>query len=322
MFSEIMGQYIVKYQQGQQEIWAVKKGGEVFALKMQPKSLADLIQQKEELTQHSNLETSGLPFDSLDLLAPISLPTKVICQGLNYASHRAEAALAATSKSNVMFSKDDSSITGASSPIVRPNECECLDYEIELGLIIGKAIDKAVSINEENLHEYVAGLVLANDMSPRDLQYRDDYAQWFKAKSCRTMLPLGPVLYLMDKTDFAHLYDLQLKLWVNEDLRQDASTDQLIFKPAPTLSEISSFMNMGVGDVLLTGTPGGVIVKAPSKFIQGLATWLMSNEKKVAAFRKNSPQYLKDGDIIKAQIRSANGKIDLGVQNNIITSYK
>lgn len=317
-----MGQYILKFQQDQQEIWAIKKGEEVFVMEKQPKTLADLIENKAYFTNRNNLNESGLTLQSLSLLAPVSLPTKVICQGLNYASHREEAALAATSKGNVMFSKDDSSITGANSPIMRPKGSVCLDYEIELGLVIGKIINKAVEITADNLHEYVAGLVLANDMSPRDLQYKDDYAQWFKAKSCRTMLPLGPVLYLMDKEDFQHLYNLQLKLWVNDDLRQDATTDQLIFKPDATLTEISSFMNMNIGDLLLTGTPGGVIVKAPSKFIQGIATWLLSNEKKIAAFRKKSAEYLQDGDIIKTQIRTKNGEIDLGIQLNKIVPFR
>lgn len=315
-----MGQYIIKYQKNSQSLWAVKKGEQVFAFKQQPQSLAELIQNKAQFL--NELEENASDFASLTLEAPISFPTKVICQGLNYASHREESALAATSKGNVMFSKDDSSITGANNPIMRPKDCLCLDYEVELGLIVGKAINQPVKITQDNLHEYIAGLILANDMSPRDLQYKDDYAQWFKGKSCRTMLPLGPVLYLTDKEDFQHLYNMKIQLWVNDDLRQDAVTNQLIFKPDATLTEISSFMNMNVGDLLLTGTPGGVVVKAPSKFKQGLATWLLTNEKKIAILRKKSAEYLQDGDIIKAQIRSQNGEIDLGTQTNKIIPFQ
>ncbi len=315
-----MGQYIVKYQQNNQVVWGVKNGDQVSPLKKQPNTLADLISQQNQYLATDNLATDTLAFDTLDLLAPISKPTQVICQGLNYASHRAEAALQATSKGNVMFSKADSSITGAKSSIIRPLDCYCLDYEIELGLIIKKDITEPATVTEDNLHEYVAGLVLANDMSPRDLQYKDDYRQWFKAKSCRTMLPLGPVLYLPSKDDFKQLYSLQLKLWVNEELRQDASTAQMIFKPATTLTEISSFMNLSTGDLILTGTPGGVIVKAPSKFMQGIATWLLSNEKVVATFRKKKGEFLQDGDVIKAHIGSADGSIDLGYQENRIVS--
>lgn len=315
-----MGQYIVKYQQNDQAIWAVKRGDQVTPLKKQPSTLGDLISQKDEYLAADNLTTETVAFDSLDLLAPISKPVKVVCQGLNYADHREEAALHAASKGNVMFAKDDSSITGAKSPIVRPIDCVCLDYEVELGLIIKKDIHQPISITEENLPDYIAGIVLANDMSPRDLQYKDDYMQWYKAKSCRTMLPLGPVLYLMDNADFKHLYDLKLKLWVNEEVRQDASTAQMIFKPAATLTEITSFMNLNIGDLVLTGTPGGVIVKAPSKFMQGIATWLLSNEKKVAVFQKKKAEFLQDGDVVKAHIGSADGSIDLGYQENEIVS--
>jgi 2-keto-4-pentenoate hydratase/2-oxohepta-3-ene-1,7-dioic acid hydratase in catechol pathway len=255
------------------------------------------------------------------LLSPVSAPVKVICQGLNYAEHREEASLAATSKGNVIFAKDDSSITGPNSPIVRPLDCQCLDYEVELGVIIKKDITGPTEITEENLHEYISGLILANDMSPRDLQYRDDYMQWFKAKSCRTMLPLGPFLYLMEPDDFQNLYKLNIKLWVNDGLRQSASTSQMIFKPAATLTELSTFMNLNVGDLVLTGTPGGVIVKAPSKLMQGIATWLLSNEKKVDIFRKKKDEFLQDGDIIKAHISSEDGTIDLGYQINKIVPY-
>ncbi len=113
-----MGQYIVKYQQENQAIWALKKGGQVAPLKKQPTSLGDLITQRDQYLQADNLATDMLSFDNLTLLAPISKPVKVVCQGLNYAEHREEAALQATSKGNVMFGKDDSSITGANSPIV------------------------------------------------------------------------------------------------------------------------------------------------------------------------------------------------------------
>lgn len=317
-----MGQYIVKYQQNNLAIWAVKKGDQVAPLKNQPNTLGDLISHKDQYLAADNLATKTVAFDFLDLLAPISKPVRVVCQGLNYAEHREEAALHAASKGNVMFAKDDSSITGAKSPIIRPLACQCLDYEVELGLIIKKDIHQPTNITEENLSDYIAGIVLANDMSPRDLQYKDDYMQWYKAKSCRTMLPLGPVLYFMDKADFKHLNDLQLQLWVNDELRQNASTQQMIFKPAATLTEIASFMNLNVGDLVLTGTPGGVIVKAPSKFLQGLATWLMSNEKKLEIFRKKKGEYLQNGDVVKAHIGSADGSIDLGYQVNTIVPYK
>jgi 2-keto-4-pentenoate hydratase/2-oxohepta-3-ene-1,7-dioic acid hydratase in catechol pathway len=312
---------VVKYRFKDAIHWGVLRNEKIHRLQEQPVSLGDLIENQSRLLDIQNIDNQPIEWQSVEMLAPISEGLRVVCQGLNYASHRTESALAAHAKSNVMFSKDESAITGAYSPIMRPKDCQCLDYEVELGLIIKQDINTPLRITSENLHEYVAGLVLANDMSPRDLQYRDDYAQWYKAKSCRTMLPLGPVLCILEKADFKHLLNLDIKLWVNDELRQNANTAQLIFKPAETLTEISTFMNLAVGDLLLTGTPGGVVVKAPSKFKQGLATWLMSNEKKVAIFRKKKAEYLQDGDLIKTQIKSPDGSIDLGSQLNKIVPY-
>ncbi len=316
-----MGKSIIQYKKKNKVAWAVKQGAGIIPLLEQPTSLADLISHQARFLHAENLGNDSLEFDQLDILAPVSTPLRVVCQGLNYASHREESALSKSSKGNVMFAKDYSSITGAYSPILRPQHCLCLDYEVELGLIIKQDISEPVKVTAGNLPEYIAGLVLANDMSPRDLQYKEDYSQWFKGKSARTMLPLGPVLYLMDKEDFKHLHNLELKLWVNGELRQDANTAQLIFKPAETLSEISEFMNLSTGDLLLTGTPGGVVVKAPSKFLQGIATWLMTNEQKVASLQKKHHEYLQDGDTIEASICSPDGEIDLGKQTNTIIPY-
>ena len=93
---------------------------------------------------------------------------------------------------------------------------ELLDYEIELGLVIGKEISESQVITEENLHEYVAGLVIANDVSARDVQLSQ--TQWYKGKSYRTFCPVGPYLYLLEKEDIPLINDLELKLWVNDEL--------------------------------------------------------------------------------------------------------
>lgn len=316
-----MGISVVKFRVEGKVYWGVVQDEKIYSLHKQPLSLSHLIEKQDHFLNSKNIiSQDSYRFQDMEILAPTDNGIRVICQGLNYASHRTESSLSTHAKSNVMFGKDESSITGAYNPIIRPKDCECLDYEVELGLIIKKNITEPTQITENNQHEYIAGLVLANDMSPRDLQYRDDYAQWYKAKSCRTMLPLGPVVYLMNKEDFKHLLNLDIKLWVNGSLRQNANTSQLIYKPAETLTEISGFMNLTIGDLLLTGTPGGVIIKAPSKFKQGLATWLMTNEKKINMLRKKKSEYLQDGDLIKTEIKSPDGIINLGAQFNQITS--
>lgn len=317
-----MGHYIIKYRREGSDYWGVRDGDQVAPLAMQPPNLRSLILQRDEFLHPANLDGTRTNLSEVEVCAPVSRPLRVVCQGVNYASHREESALSASSRGNVMFAKDESAVNGALSPVMRPKDCLCLDYEVELGLVVGRDIHQPTTVTTENLHAYVAGILLANDLSPRDLQYKDDYAQWYKAKSCRTLLPLGPVLYLMDKSDFDALANLQLRLWVNGDLRQNANTSGMIFKPAETLSEISSFMDLNAGDLVLTGTPGGVVVKAPGKFLQGLATWLLSNEKKVEALRRNKAAYLQDGDIITAHIGSPDGKINLGTQRNVIVPFR
>lgn len=317
-----MGHYLVKFRSGASEYWGLKEKEYFLPLKEQPQDLRSLILAKEDFLAAGNILEDQIPAEGTELLAPVSRPLRIICQGVNYASHREESALDRNSRGNVMFAKDESAITGPSSPVMRPKDCHCLDYEVELGLIIGADIQRPVEITPENLDKYIAGFLIANDFSPRDLQYKEDYAQWYKAKSCRTMLPLGPVLYLPDKEDFAELFHLRLQLWVNDTLRQDAHTGQLIFKPAETLTEISTFMDINAGDLLLTGTPGGVVVKAPGKLLQGIATWLLSNEKKVEILRRKKALYLQDGDIVTARIYSPNGRIDLGIQQNTIVPFE
>ena len=316
-----MGHYLVKFRSGTADYWGLKQNEYLLPLREQPRALRDLILSKQDFLDSGNLLEDRIAVDQVELLAPVSRPLRVVCQGVNYASHREESALEANSRGNVMFAKDESAVTGPSSPVMRPKDCHCLDYEVELGLIIGQDIQRPVEVTHDNLHTFIAGLLIANDFSPRDLQYKDDYAQWYKAKSCRTMLPLGPVLFLPDKDDFSGLFNLRLQLWVNDNLRQDAHTQQLIFKPAETISELSSFMDLNAGDLLLTGTPGGVVVKAPGKFLQGVATWLLSNEKKVEILRRKKALYLQDGDIVTARIASADGQIDLGMQRNEIVPF-
>lgn len=316
-----MGHYLVKFRSGNSDYWGLKEAGHFLPLKEQPLDLRSLLQAKDDFLDPGNLLEDRISADQVELLAPVSKPLRIVCQGVNYASHREESALDTSSRGNVMFAKDESSVTGAYSPVMRPMDCHCLDYEVELGLVIGRDIHNPVKVSNENLQHYVAGFLVANDFSPRDLQYKDDYAQWYKAKSCRTMLPLGPFLYLPDDETFSSLFRLRLQLWVNDALRQDALTEQMIFKPAETLSEISNFMDLNAGDLLLTGTPGGVVVKAPSKFLQGVATWLLSNEKKVEMLRRKRALYLQDGDVVTARITSMDGKIDLGTQRNPIVPF-
>jgi 2-keto-4-pentenoate hydratase/2-oxohepta-3-ene-1,7-dioic acid hydratase in catechol pathway len=262
------------------------------------------------------------PIDSVDLkdltiLSPVTEPARIVCQGANYRSHRQESGLDGSRPPyNLIFAKADSSLTGAYDDIICPSHVQLLDYEIELGLVIGTSINEPVEVTEQNIHQYVAGIVIANDVSARDTQIIE--MQWYKGKSYRTFCPVGPYLYLFDEGETSILGELSLNLWVNGELRQATDTSQLLYKPAETLTELAGLMNLSPGDLILTGTTGGVGLKMNGEIIQKIINPALSHEEKVQYFVESQQGngYLKNGDIIRCEIKSQDGSIDLGVQEN------
>jgi 2-keto-4-pentenoate hydratase/2-oxohepta-3-ene-1,7-dioic acid hydratase in catechol pathway len=217
--------------------------------------------------------------------------------------------------------KAASSLCGPDEPILRPAGCELLDYEIELGLVLRTDITQATSVSENELSTYIGGMLICNDVSARDLMFGAPMMQWFRGKSQRTFCPAGPVLYLLDEADFDQLYAMELKLWLNEELKQHATTDLLIHKPAKTLSDISVFANINAGDCILTGTPGGVLVGANLKSALAIILNFTNDEKrrkKFIAAQKSQTQFLQPGDELRLEIKSLDGAIDLGRQKNSI----
>ena len=121
------------------------------------------------MKDQGSAETISL--NEVTILSPVTTPARIVCQGANYSSHRAESGLEAKKPPfNLIFSKADSSLCGAYTEIIRPAHVQLLDYEIELGLVIGSEITEPVEVTEENLHQFVAGLVIFNDVSARDVQ--------------------------------------------------------------------------------------------------------------------------------------------------------
>jgi len=147
--------------------------------------------------------------------------------------------------------------------------------------------------------------------------------QWFQGKSYRSFCPAGPILYILDENEIKQLPQMQLKLWVNGKLRQDACTNQLIHKPHTTLEHASRFSNMKAGDCLLTGTPGGVALDMNLKTGLSLLLNMTKDAKRKAKFTRaqaSNPHYLKDGDIVESQIISGDGSIHLGRQKNTVVT--
>ena len=167
---------------------------------------------------------------------------------------------------NMFFTKSDASIAPAIGTVRRPPHVLLLDYEIELALVFRRSIQSPVTVTRETLKDYVFAATIANDISARDVQIPQ--TQFFKGKSYRGFCPIGPWLTVLEPQEFALLDNLDLRLSVNGALRQSDTTANLVFKPAETISELSTFANIAPGDVLLTGTPSGCALQVPPPMVR------------------------------------------------------
>jgi 2-keto-4-pentenoate hydratase/2-oxohepta-3-ene-1,7-dioic acid hydratase in catechol pathway len=273
------------------------------------------------------ISETGIDASTVEFLSPLSQQIQLMVQGINYASHRKEGGFRHEDENelakdeNLIFYKSSSTISKPNVTILRPKGVKLLDYEIELGLVIRKDITETTTITESNLGEYIGGLILSNDVSARDAMFGAPAMQWFKGKSHRTFCPVGPVLYLLEGDDIQKIYSMELKLKLNGKLMQDASTDQLIHKPPATLTEISSLSNLYVGDCILTGTPGGVLMNFSLKTAMAILFNFRNDKKrrkKLTAAQLGMTEFLKPGDKLELEIQSSCGSINLGQQRNII----
>ncbi len=312
-----MGVHVARYEQGGKIRWAAVRGGALCPIKGDYASVGEFLANGRDGATKALVDTAPaytVPVDSVSILNPITAPCNIVCQGLNYGTHREEAgASAEKAPFNLLFMKAASSLSGPFDDIVRPRGIRLLDYELELGLVIGSPITKRTHVTDENLADYVAGIVITNDVSARDVQIQQN--QWFKGKSFRTFCPTGPYLYLLDAEDISRLHDIDVRLEVNGEMRQKANTNQLLYRPAETLTELSGLMDLNPGDLIQTGTPGGVAISVPSARSQRIARILMDERKTFRVFMKRqlkNPNYLKDGDVLTLTMRSRDGKIDLG----------
>jgi len=182
---------------------------------------------------------------------PVANPSKIVCIGLNYSDHAKESGMEPP-KEPILFFKSTTSLVGPNDNVLIPRGSEKTDWEVELAVIIGK---KASYVDEADANNHVAGYALHNDYSERSFQLERG-GQWVKGKSCDTFAPLGPFVATPDEVGDPH----NLKCWlkVNGVLRQNSSTNQMIFKTPQLISYISQFMTLLPGDIISTGTPPGV----------------------------------------------------------------
>jgi 2,4-diketo-3-deoxy-L-fuconate hydrolase len=198
---------------------------------------------------------------------------KIIGVGLNYRDHAEETGLPLP-KEPTLFLKATSALCGPADDLVMPREAKSLDWEVELGVVVGRA---GAYIAEREALDHVLGYCVGIDFSERDFQFNRG-GQGFKGKSADTFAPLGP--FLATRDEIADPQKLSMRLTVNGDTRQSGSTRDMIFSVAELVSYISRFMSLQPGDVILTGTPAGV----------GLG--------------QKPPVYLKAGDVVTASIES------------------
>ncbi len=221
--------------------------------------------------EQSSAAGQAIGLGDASLLAPLVRPGKLLAIGLNYRDHAQEVG-AALPAAPLLFGKFPSSVTGPfSEVVVSPSLTTRCDYEVELAVVIGRA---ARDVNAASALDHVGAYAVANDLSARDLQFAEP--QWIRSKSLDGFCPLGPWLTTPD--DVEDPQDLGIRAFVNDELRQDSSTAQMVFGVAELIAFLSQGITLEPGDVILTGTPPGVAM--------GMA----------------EPQWLQPGDVVRCAI--------------------
>ena len=211
-----------------------------------------------------------LSLDKVELGPPVPDPEKIVCLGLNYPEHAAEARLDIPPVPT-FFGKFRNSLVGPTSPVILPAADRFIDYEGELAVVIGR---RCKHVSEQEALAYVAGYIVCNDVSARALQMQT--SQWTAGKAIDTFLPMGPGIALA--ADIPDPQALTLTTRVNGEVVQHESTSQMIFSVAATIAFLSSFMTLEPGDVIATGTPSGI------------------------GARRQPPLFLRAGDIVEVEI--------------------
>ena len=310
-----MATNIAHYETEGTAYWGVVSAEGISPLDGVYPTTAALIEQGEADWRAALGKAASVPIDSVKILSPVTAPCRVYCQGANYRQHMIESGMDPDAKLfNMFFTKSDASISPAIGAVHRPKHVMLLDYEIELALVFRRPISSPVTVTQDTLKDYVFAVAIANDLSARDVQLPQ--MQFFKGKSYRGFCPIGPWLTVLEPEEFVYLDQLELQLSVNGSTRQRDTTKNLVFKPAETISELSTFASVVPGDVLLTGTPSGCALRVPPAPIRRLLQLLPERQfwNLFVKAQRRRPQYLQPGDLINAQIYSADGRIDLGEQ--------
>jgi 2-keto-4-pentenoate hydratase/2-oxohepta-3-ene-1,7-dioic acid hydratase in catechol pathway len=231
----------------------------------------DRIEQLMKETSNAEMKDAAVSIDEVTILPPVPSPPKIVCFGLNYRDH-IEEQKGVVSDEPAIFMKPRTAIIGSGQLIVKPSFVKQLDYEAELAIIIGK---KGKDIPVSEAKDYIFGYSAFNDVSARDLQFKDK--QWTRGKSFDTFAPIGPCITTIEQIENPN--NLRIRTRVNGELRQNSTTRNMVLNVYEAIHYLSRVMTLEPSDVIATGTPSGV-----------------------GYFMKPEPKFLSLGDMVEVEI--------------------
>ncbi|NVN51469.1 fumarylacetoacetate hydrolase family protein [Mycolicibacterium hippocampi] len=301
------------------DAWWVKTADRAARIATSATATAELLADRAAITAAGG-SADTVAVDGLELVSPVTRPCRVVAQMTNFESHVKDSGMDPKTVPLTFFRKSSASISGPFDQIVKPGHVRFLDYEVEIGLVIGRDIPVGTSISDSQLTDYIAGLVITNDISARDIQLPQ--TQFYEAKSYPTFTPVGPELVLLGADELARFGDLRLRLSVSGEERQNALVEgDMLYRPLQALQSLARFQDLAAGDLVLTGTPAGTALSAPPKPIEMIGALLPPAVKWKAFFKRQAgnTKYLQHGDVIEASVATDDGAIDLGTQRMKVT---
>ncbi len=244
----------------------------------------DFAKRAEHLLEDASekaVAKASLPANQTTFLAPITFPPKIICLGLNYRDHVSETG-GTIPDEPIIFMKPHTAIIGPNEKIVKPSFVKKLDYEAELAIVVGR---RAKNVQVSEAKSCIFGYTILNDISARDIQFKDK--QWTRGKGFDTFAPTGPCITIVNQLQYVS--DLSIRTWVNDELRQNSTTRNMVFNVCEIVHYLSRVMTLEPCDIIATGTPAGV-----------------------GFTMKPHPKYLQAGDTVRIEIEG------IGVLENMI----
>jgi 2-keto-4-pentenoate hydratase/2-oxohepta-3-ene-1,7-dioic acid hydratase in catechol pathway len=291
------------------DAWWVQTPSGAARIRTDAATTAEVLADRAAIDEAAH-STDTVPMENLELLSPLTTPCRVVAQATNYASHVRDVGRDPAKTPLTFFRKASGSVVGPFDDIVKPSHVQLLDYELEIGLLIGRELPVGTEVTEANLGDFVYGLVVTNDVSARDVQLTK--AQFYESKSYPTFTPVGPALVLVDADELKRFGDLRLQLRVNGDVRQNMVVEgDMLYSPVQALQTLAKFQKLDAGDIVLTGTPVGTALTA-----RGIENPNQMDMKSFLANQAQSPRYLHHGDVVEATVATDDGAINLGTQRN------